>query len=130
MAILRLNTGYPHVRLLSWRSYAYASRFSCFRKGSQKNRRANWLLMTLTAFRALLPSQRVELALRQGTRLMHRPWAGQNVHLFYLPTAAKGIFVELSYENALGAILVVNSFTDSAALENYLRHVTLPARFD
>jgi hypothetical protein len=81
--------------------------------------------MTLAAFHTLQPAQRIQLAVEKAIYLTHRSWLGGTLQLFFLPVSARGIFIELRYEVSLQAIILVNSFTETAALEPYLDRLSL-----
>jgi hypothetical protein len=82
--------------------------------------------MTLDAFRQLQPDDKVALVVAAGTHLAKRRQNQRDVHLYFLPNAGVGFFVEVSYEPVLESIMVLRSFTETAPLVDYAHHVRLP----
>lgn len=82
--------------------------------------------MTFAAFRQLLPQERVWLTVAQGTFLARRAGLLGDVQLYHLPTAGPGFFVELRFDPAIAAIVLVRSFQQPALLADYVEAVTLP----
>lgn len=82
--------------------------------------------MTLTSFQLLAPRVQVTLALMRGTYLAQRGGEEDMVMLYHFPDGARGFFVEVGYDEEQQWAVVLRSFSDSKALEDYTHHVKLP----
>ncbi|MGI4864615.1 MAG: hypothetical protein ACRYFZ_11895 [Janthinobacterium lividum] len=81
--------------------------------------------MTVYQFRLLVPRAQLLHILTTGTYLARR-WEEGAISLYYLPDEGRGVFVEVGYDAYKHGAVVLRSFSDSEALEDYAHGVRLP----
>jgi len=82
--------------------------------------------MSFYAFRLLSPVAQLHYVLTHGTYLAQRWEAEGGVNLYHLPDEDLGFFAEVGIDDGRGRALVLRSFSDSEALEDYAHGVRLP----
>lgn len=84
-----------------------------------------WRSMTLSEFNSLPYEHRLVTIFTQGTFLTHRGVEEGDINLYPLPG---GFFVEVYYNTYTGQVLLLQSFTSTALLEDYTLSIELPER--
>lgn len=82
--------------------------------------------MTLDSFQLLSPDRQLDHVQTHSTLLAWR-WEGTiPTALHYLPDTGRGFFVELGVDAEQTHFMVLGSFSESEALEDYAHGVRLP----
>lgn len=82
--------------------------------------------MSLYAFQQFSPVMQLYWVLRWGTYLAQR-WENEGgVNLYHCAGDGRGFFVEVGVDDGRGQAVVLRSFSDSEALEDYAHGVRLP----
>ena len=82
--------------------------------------------MTHDLFCLLSPKAQLYQVFTCGTSLAQR-WEGEEgVHLYHLPGAGSGFFVEVGLDEMKGYFSIRRSFSDSEPLANYAQGIRLP----
>lgn len=82
--------------------------------------------MTLVQFRLLIPRAQLLHVLTQGTYLARRWEQEGGVNLYHCPDDGRGFFVEVGYDEATQAAVVLRCFSSSVPLADYAHGVRLP----
>jgi hypothetical protein len=89
--------------------------------------------MTLYAFQARSPVEQLYWVLHHGTYLAQR-WDEESavnlyesaINLYHCASDGRGFFVEVGIDDGRGQAVVLRSFSNSEALEDYAHGVRLP----
>jgi len=82
--------------------------------------------MSLYAFQLLSPIVQLLWVIKRGTYLAQR-WDDESaVNLYHCAGDGRGFFVEVGIDDGRGRAVVLRSFNDSEALEDYAHGVRLP----
>jgi hypothetical protein len=83
--------------------------------------------MTLYLFRLLTPEVQLRYVIARGTYLAQR-WDEEigGVNLYHLPDDSRGFFAEIGIEEEKDCFSVLNSFSSSVPLADYVQEVQLP----
>jgi hypothetical protein len=79
--------------------------------------------MTLSDFNLLPYERRLAVVFDEGTFLTHLELVAGEIRLFHLPG---GFFVELYLNTHTSQVLLLQSFTSTALLEEYMLNIELP----
>jgi hypothetical protein len=83
--------------------------------------------MSLHAFQLLSPVVQLYWVLHRGTFLANRWEQEGGVNLYHCAGDGRGFFVEVGIDDGRGQAVVLRSFIDSEALEDYACGVQLPS---
>ena len=82
--------------------------------------------MSLHAFKQFSPVKQLYWVLHHGTDLANRWEDDSTVNLYHCAGDGRGFFVEIGIDDGRGQAVVLRSFSDSEALEDYAQEVRLP----
>ena len=82
--------------------------------------------MSFHAFQAFSPVMQLYWVLHPGTCLAQRWDEESGVNLYHCAGDGRGFFVEVGIDDGRGQAVVLRSFIDSEALEDYAHVVRLP----
>jgi hypothetical protein len=82
--------------------------------------------MTCDLFQLLSPAGQLRYVLLRGTYLAQRWEPAGGVNLYHVPNEARGFFVEVGYDEATLAAVVLRSFQHAEPLEDYTHPIRLP----
>ncbi len=82
--------------------------------------------MSLHAFQQLSAVVQLLWVIKHGTFLANRWEQEGGVNLYHCAGDGRGFFVELGVDDGRGQAVVLRSFIDSEALEDYAYNVQLP----